>query len=116
MEEALAEDGSREGVLGAALAELAAGPAPRVMVVEDAHWADEATVNLLAVLGRRIERGTGRDRRDAAPRRGPARACGPRWPPCRRRWCGRSTWRRCRPPPWGRSPGAAAARPRTSTP
>ena len=59
MEAALAEDGSREGVLGATLAELAGGPAPRVMVVEDAHWADEATVDLLAVLGRRIERGTG---------------------------------------------------------
>ena len=59
MEAALAEDGAREGVLGATLAELAGGPAPRVMVVEDAHWADEATVDLLAVLGRRIERGTG---------------------------------------------------------
>ncbi len=59
MEAALAAGGAREPLLAAALAELEAGPAPRVMVVEDAHWADEATVDRLAVLGRRIQRGTG---------------------------------------------------------
>ncbi len=59
MVEALDEGSGREAVLDAALAELEAGPEPRVMVVEDAHWADEATVDLLAVLGRRIEPTTG---------------------------------------------------------
>src|SRR4029434_1426229 len=29
---------------------------PQVMVVEDAHWADEATLDLLVLLGRRLER------------------------------------------------------------
>lgn len=56
---ALAEDAPREDVMEAALAELTAGPLPRVMVVEDAHWADEATIDLLAVLGRRIGATTG---------------------------------------------------------
>ena len=41
------ESGSREGVLAAALDELAAG-ASAVLVVEDLHWADDATLDLLA--------------------------------------------------------------------
>jgi DNA-binding CsgD family transcriptional regulator/tetratricopeptide (TPR) repeat protein len=35
------------------LAELA-GPAPTVMVLEDLHWADAATLDLITVVGRRI--------------------------------------------------------------
>jgi DNA-binding CsgD family transcriptional regulator/tetratricopeptide (TPR) repeat protein len=54
----LAAGASREEVLDALLAELA-GPRQRprpVVVVEDAHWADEATLDLLVLLGRRIAR------------------------------------------------------------
>jgi hypothetical protein len=31
-------------------------PRRQVVVVEDAHWADEATLDLLVFLGRRLER------------------------------------------------------------
>ncbi len=44
----------RDELYGAVLAELAAGPGPTVAVVEDAHWADEATLDLLRYLGRRL--------------------------------------------------------------
>lgn len=49
----LASAPSREAVFGAAL-RLLSGAEPTVVVVEDAHWADEATVDLLALLRRRI--------------------------------------------------------------
>jgi DNA-binding CsgD family transcriptional regulator/tetratricopeptide (TPR) repeat protein len=48
--------GSRESVLAAALDELAAAS---VLVVEDLHWADDATLDLLALLGRRLARSPG---------------------------------------------------------
>lgn len=54
----LAEEAGQADVFGALLDELS-GPrqrTPRVLVVEDAHWADEATLDLLTFLGRRIER------------------------------------------------------------
>jgi predicted ATPase len=38
-------------VLDAALDELAAGA---VIVVEDLHWADDGTLDLVALLGRRL--------------------------------------------------------------
>src|SRR5215207_2001194 len=50
--------GGREDVFGTLLDELAAPP-PTVMVVEDLHWADEATLDVIAVVGRRIGRTTG---------------------------------------------------------
>src|SRR5262249_14070876 len=37
------------------LAELRLPPQPTVLVVEDVHWADEATVDVITVLGRRVE-------------------------------------------------------------
>jgi DNA-binding NarL/FixJ family response regulator len=40
-------------VAAAVLAELSAGP-PTVLLVEDLHWADEATLDLLAFVARRI--------------------------------------------------------------
>ena len=43
-----------------------------VVVVEDVHWADEATVDLLGFLGRRIG-GCRRAARGHLPRRGPGR-------------------------------------------
>ena len=52
----LASGGPREAVFAAFLDELDQGGRPRVVVVEDAHWADEATLDLLVFLGRRMER------------------------------------------------------------
>jgi DNA-binding CsgD family transcriptional regulator len=49
-------DGSREDVLAAALDELAARS---VLVVEDLHWADDGTLDLVALLGRRLVRSSG---------------------------------------------------------
>jgi DNA-binding CsgD family transcriptional regulator/tetratricopeptide (TPR) repeat protein len=49
---AMAAEGPRHAIFGAFLDELAARPT--VAVVEDAHWADEATLDLLVFLGRRI--------------------------------------------------------------
>lgn len=36
------------------LEELAAPPVPSVLVIEDVHWADEATLDAITVIGRRI--------------------------------------------------------------
>src|SRR5215207_4507578 len=54
--ELLASGGPREAVFAAFLDELDQGSRPQVVVVEDAHWADEATLDLLVFLGRRLER------------------------------------------------------------
>ncbi len=48
----------REELVTALLSELGGTP-PRVLVIEDAHWADEGTLDLLAVIGRRIGTTTG---------------------------------------------------------
>ena len=45
--------GGRREVFAAALEELGSGPT--IAVVEDAHWADEATLDLLRYLGRRLD-------------------------------------------------------------
>jgi DNA-binding CsgD family transcriptional regulator/tetratricopeptide (TPR) repeat protein len=50
--EALA--GEVDGVFGALLDELGASP-PTVLVVEDIHWADDATLDVLGYAARRIE-------------------------------------------------------------
>jgi DNA-binding CsgD family transcriptional regulator len=47
---------SRTEVFDAVLAALGSGGRPTVMVVEDVHWADGATLDVLKFLGRRIER------------------------------------------------------------
>src|SRR5829696_1482968 len=52
----LAAGGPREQLFDALLDELDQGTRPQVVVVEDAHWADEATMDLLVFLGRRIAR------------------------------------------------------------
>ena len=54
--ELLASGGSREAVFAAFLDALAQPPRRQVVVVEDVHWADEATLDLLVFLGRRLER------------------------------------------------------------
>jgi DNA-binding CsgD family transcriptional regulator/tetratricopeptide (TPR) repeat protein len=51
----LAAGSPREQLFAALLDELHPGPQPQVVVVEDAHWADEATLDLLVFLGRRME-------------------------------------------------------------
>lgn len=50
--------GRREVVVAALLGELDASP-PRVLVIEDVHWADEGTLDLIALLGRRVGMTTG---------------------------------------------------------
>ena len=54
----LAAGATQEQIFAAFLDELAGTPgaAGPVVVVEDAHWADEATLDWLAFLGRRIDR------------------------------------------------------------
>ena len=54
--ELLASGGPREAVFAAFLDQLAQPRQRQVVVVEDAHWADEATLDLLVFLGRRLER------------------------------------------------------------
>jgi DNA-binding CsgD family transcriptional regulator len=54
--ELLASGSPREQVFAAFLHELDRRAQRQVVVVEDAHWADEATLDLLVFLGRRMER------------------------------------------------------------
>jgi ATP/maltotriose-dependent transcriptional regulator MalT len=49
-------DGNRAALFESVIGELQRSPRPTLLVVEDAHWADEATLDLLRFLGRRIER------------------------------------------------------------
>ena len=51
----LNEGAGRDVIFEAVLAELQQRRRPVFMVIEDAHWADEATLDLLKFLGRRIE-------------------------------------------------------------
>ena len=52
----LEEEAQRASIFSAALDEMAAGRVPSITVIEDAHWADEATLDLLKFLGHRITR------------------------------------------------------------
>jgi predicted ATPase/DNA-binding CsgD family transcriptional regulator len=52
--ERLIESDSREQVFRSFLATLQRAPRPTVAVFEDVHWADEATLDLLRFLGRRL--------------------------------------------------------------
>src|SRR5215831_7348718 len=47
-------DASREELFSALLRQVSAPGRLHVLVVEDAHWADEATIDMLRFLGRRI--------------------------------------------------------------
>ncbi|MER5385619.1 AAA family ATPase [Streptomyces sp. NPDC002688] len=53
---ALTEGGDRHRVYDALRAELRTAPHPVVLVVEDVHWADEASLDALRFLVRRVER------------------------------------------------------------
>jgi predicted ATPase len=48
-------DGSREDVLEALLRSLA-GELPTVLLIEDVHWADDATLDAVRQLARRLDR------------------------------------------------------------
>jgi DNA-binding CsgD family transcriptional regulator/tetratricopeptide (TPR) repeat protein len=52
-------DGDRRAVMEALLALLSRVPRPTVLVLEDTQWADEATLDLITFLGRRIGRTNG---------------------------------------------------------
>jgi DNA-binding CsgD family transcriptional regulator len=52
---ALAAGESPDTLFSLLLAELRRPPAPVIMVIEDLHWADEATLDLVIFLARRIE-------------------------------------------------------------
>lgn len=53
--QALATGTDPEVVLPAVLAELCAEPCPVVLVIDDAHWADGATLDVVRYLSRRID-------------------------------------------------------------
>ena len=52
--EALSREAAPHEIHALLLAELARPPAPTVLVLDDVHWADEATLDAMTVLGRRI--------------------------------------------------------------
>ena len=52
----LEEGAARGSIFSAALDELGNEPTPSLTVIEDVHWADEATLDLMKFLGRRINR------------------------------------------------------------
>lgn len=52
----LGADGDRATLFEAVLAELQQSRRPTLLVIEDVHWADDATLDLLKFLGRRIDR------------------------------------------------------------
>ena len=58
LETALRDD-DRPGVLGIVLDLLSRSLRPNVMVIEDTHWADEATLDAVKFLGRRVARTNG---------------------------------------------------------
>lgn len=56
LEARLATPSDRAALFAAALDELATPPTPVVLLLEDLHWADAATLDLVRYVGRRIER------------------------------------------------------------
>ena len=52
----LEQQAPRPSIFSAVVDELQKTKAPSITVVEDVHWADEATLDLLKFLGRRISR------------------------------------------------------------
>ena len=49
------EHRERLPLFSAALAFFASGPRPTILIIEDLHWADDATLDLVRFLGRRIQ-------------------------------------------------------------
>src|SRR5215213_225399 len=48
------EGAPRAAIFSAVLDEMQGGRAPSIAVIEDVHWADDATLDLVKFLGRRI--------------------------------------------------------------
>ena len=55
LERLLTDNAPRDVLFRALLGGLAASSKPTLLVIEDAHWADEATLDLLRYLARRVE-------------------------------------------------------------
>jgi predicted ATPase len=53
--ERIPADGTRDDLLGGVLAELTDPAQPTVLVIEDIHWADDATLDVLRYVSRRID-------------------------------------------------------------
>lgn len=51
----LEQEAGRAATFPAFLNALGDGPLPTVVIIEDVHWADEATLDLLKFLGRRVQ-------------------------------------------------------------
>lgn len=51
----VARASSRELIFNATIDYLARVPSPAILVIEDVHWADEATLDLIKFLGRRLQ-------------------------------------------------------------
>lgn len=47
---------ARDALFNLTMDQLAQGPFPTVLIFEDVHWADEATLDLIKYLGRRLQR------------------------------------------------------------
>lgn len=56
LESALSGGASRDELFELVMEEMERRPLPVVVVIEDAHWADDATIELLTLLGRRVDR------------------------------------------------------------
>ena len=54
--EAIAQARQRDLIFNSAVDHLARGPGPAIVIFEDVHWADEATLDLIKFLGRRLQR------------------------------------------------------------
>ena len=52
----LDQEASRSTIFNSAISELSQSHTPTIVVIEDVHWADEATLDLLKFLGRRINK------------------------------------------------------------
>ena len=89
LEDALAGGAAPHDIQDLLIAELERPPRPTVLVLEDVHWADDATLDSITVLGRRIgalpalrrahlpqRRGAARPPAARGARRGPARRPG----------------------------------------
>ena len=53
---AIAAATQRETVFNVTIDHLSRAPAPTILIFEDVHWADEATLDLIKFLGRRLQR------------------------------------------------------------
>ena len=49
-------DGNRAALFDAVLVELQQSRRPTLVIIEDAHWADDATLDLVKFVGRRVDR------------------------------------------------------------